>query len=164
MNVRDLAPPYVATCRPDTNLAAAGALFWEHDCGFLPVVDEAYKVVGVLTDRDVCMALATRNQLASDILVREVMISPVFTIGPRDTATQAMRIMRGNHVRRLPVTTSDGVLEGVISLNDLALAAHERRDEIPSPPTYEEISLTLKFLCAHSRTKKISTGEQLVTI
>lgn len=163
MKVRELAPPYVASCHPDTNLAAAAALFWEHDCGFLPVVDEAYKVVGVLTDRDVCMACATRNRLASDLLVRDVMISPVHTIAPGDTATQAMRVMRGHHVRRLPVTTASGVLEGVVSLNDLALAAHERKDEFPSPPTYEEISLTLKALCAHTRAQKAAPTAQLVS-
>lgn len=46
------------------------------------------------------------------------------------------------------LSPADGVLEGVISLNDLALAAHERKDEFPSPPTYEEITLTLKSHCA----------------
>lgn len=163
MKVRELAPTYVASCRPETNLAAAAALFWEHDCGFLPVVNETYKVVGVLTDRDICMALATRNKLASELQVQDVMISPVHTIAPGDTATQAMRVMRDHHVRRLPVTTADGVLEGVISLNDLALAAHERKDEFPSPPTYEEVTLTLKSLCAHAHSKKPKAGEQLVS-
>lgn len=166
MKVREITPPYVASCRPDTNLAAAAALFWEHDCGFLPVVDETYRVVGVLTDRDVCMAVATRPKLASEILVRDVMISPVHTIAANDTATQAMRVMRGHHIRRLPVTTADGVLEGVISLNDLTLAAHERKNESPRPPTYEEISLTLKTLCAHSRSRKgkVGAGEPLVSV
>lgn len=164
MKVREIAPSYVASCRPETNLAAAAALFWEHDCGFLPVVDEHYRVLGVLTDRDVCVALATRNQRASELQVRDVMIAPVHTIAPGDTATQAMRVMRNHHVRRLPVTTADGVLEGVITLNDLALAAHERKDEHPNPPTYEEITLTLKSLCAHARSKTVTTKDQLVSI
>jgi CBS domain-containing protein len=52
MKVRDLMKTPAQTCRPDTDLAAVTKLMWDHDCGFVPVVDAS----GVLTDRDICVA------------------------------------------------------------------------------------------------------------
>lgn len=65
MEVRDVMTKTVASCHPETNLAAAGALMWETDCGVLPVVDERRKVSGVITDRDVCIALTTSDRRPS---------------------------------------------------------------------------------------------------
>jgi hypothetical protein len=42
---------------------------WEGDCGALPVVDDDGKFIGMITDRDICMAIATRPQLANDIIL-----------------------------------------------------------------------------------------------
>ena len=65
MKIRDVMTKAVASCRPETHLAAAGALMWETDCGVLPVVDERRQVTGVLTDRDVCIALTTNDRRPS---------------------------------------------------------------------------------------------------
>ena len=71
MKIQNIMTTNVASCSPDTNLAAAAGLLWDYDCGSLPVVDRERKVVGVITDRDLCMAAATKNRLASEITVRE---------------------------------------------------------------------------------------------
>ena len=52
-----------AYCGTDTNLGAAIEILWDRNCGILPVVDANQKVVGVVTDRDLCVALGTRNRL-----------------------------------------------------------------------------------------------------
>ncbi len=148
MNVRELCPPYVASCAPDANLATAAGLLWEHDCGILPVVDEGHHLLGVLTDRDICMALATQNRVASTLLIREVMTTPVHCVRLEDTAAHALKVMRQHHVRRLPVIDADGVLEGILSLNDLVLAAGESRGLKLASPSYEEVMATLKSICA----------------
>ena len=62
MRVRDLMTKTVVFCRHETNLAAATALMWDNDCGTLPVVSESGKVIGIITDRDICIALGTRNR------------------------------------------------------------------------------------------------------
>lgn len=59
MKIRDLMTKAVASCRPETNLAAAGELMWESDCGVLRSWMSSEKVISVVTDRDICIALTT---------------------------------------------------------------------------------------------------------
>jgi CBS domain-containing protein len=58
---------------PTTDLASAAARFWRADCGVLPVVDHDGKLVGIITDRDICIAVGTRDRLPSNLVVAEVM-------------------------------------------------------------------------------------------
>jgi len=75
MRVQDAMTETPATCRPDTNLAIAAELMWTHDCGSLPVLDDAGTVVGIATDRDMLIALGTRNQRPADLTVAGTTIS-----------------------------------------------------------------------------------------
>jgi len=111
----------VASCSPDTNLAAAAGLLWDHDCGSLPVIDHEGKVVGVVTDRDLCMAAATKNRLASEIPVREVITGSVHACRPNDDVKSAIKTMQSEKVLRLPVVNDDGRLQGVLSMNDIMI-------------------------------------------
>ena len=154
MLIRELSPTYVASCHPDTALSEAATLMREHDCGILPVVDGSYKVLGVLTDRDICMAVSTRNVLASVLRARDVMSTTIHTIGAGDTAAQALRVMRKHHVRRLPITAPDGVLEGIVSLNDLFLAARPLGGSQLGSPSHEDLIQTMKAICSHPSTPK----------
>ena len=72
MKITDIMTREPATCSPSTNLAAAAKLMLDADCGILPVVDDEGKLVGVVTDRDMYIALATRNKLASQVTVGDV--------------------------------------------------------------------------------------------
>ena len=72
MKVREMMTSDVKTCRPETNLAEAVKDMWEGDCGALPVVSDEGRVIGMITDRDICIALATRGRSADRIAVREV--------------------------------------------------------------------------------------------
>jgi len=69
----------VASCRPDDTLNDAARIMWERDCGFVPVTaeDSGGRVVGIVTDRDLCMAAYTRGQRLADIRVGEVMSTGV---------------------------------------------------------------------------------------
>jgi len=68
--------------RPGTNLGSATEFMWTGSCGFLPVVGEGGRVIGVITDRDICVALGTRNQLAGGIKVAEAMSPKVYSCSP----------------------------------------------------------------------------------
>lgn len=149
MLIRELSPSYVASCHPDTTLTEAASLMREHDCGILPVVDGSYKVLGVLTDRDICMAVTRRDVLASALRAQDVMSTTLHAIGAGDTAAQALRIMRKHHVRRLPITAPDGVLEGIVSLNDLFLAAKPLGGSQLGSPSHEDLIQTMKAICTH---------------
>ncbi|HEY7305227.1 MAG TPA: CBS domain-containing protein [Bryobacteraceae bacterium] len=123
MKICDIMVPNPTPCHPGTNLAEAAALMWEHNCGALPVVDRELRVQGMITDRDICIALGTRNLRAADISVSQVMSGRVFVCSPDSDIHEALRCMREHHVRRLPVVAHDGRLEGILCIDDIVLNA-----------------------------------------
>ena len=144
MKVQTLMTTDVGTCRPDTNLAVVAHLMWDKDCGFIPVVDAAATVVGVVTDRDICIATATRRLLAEHITAREAMRSPVHTCHTDDTIAAVLAQMKASKVRRLPVVDKTGALKGVISMNDIVLAAAANKGITPAA-----IVGALAAICEH---------------
>jgi CBS domain-containing protein len=123
MKVKDVMRSTVISCRPDTNLAEAVDLLWSSDCGILPVIDAAGKVCGVITDRDICVAVGTRNRVPGDLRVKEVAASEIVTCKPEDDVRSALDVMRDNQVRRLPVVDAADVLKGILSIADIILRA-----------------------------------------
>lgn len=124
MAVKDAMTKPVQCCTPDTNLATAAALMWNSDCGALPVLDDG-RLAGIITDRDICIALGTRDLPAHELTVREVETANPQTCSPKDTVQQALTLMRDAHVRRLPVVDESGSLAGIISLSDIAARAEK---------------------------------------
>jgi len=121
MKIQNIMTADVAACSPDTNLAAAAGQLWENDCGWLPVADGEGKVIGAVTDRDICIAVATKNRPASEIPVHEVMTGAVHACHPNDDVKSAVKTMRNEKVLRLPVVNDEGRLQGVISMNDIMI-------------------------------------------
>jgi CBS domain-containing protein len=149
MQVKQVMTTNSATCRPDTNLAVVAKLMWDKDCGFVPVIDAAGKVAGVITDRDICIASATRRLLPDQITAAQAMRRPpVHAAQPDDTIEKALATMKQFQVRRLPVAAADGTLKGVISLNDIVLASQQKDGPAPA-----EIVSTLSSICAHRPAK-----------
>src|SRR6185369_14793490 len=156
--VQDIMTGDVRACLPDTNLAEVVALMVENDCGVLPVVDEKGMVSGIITDRDICIAVATRGRLASDITVKEVALGIVYTCAATENVGKALEIMRHAKVRRLPIVNNDGRLFGILSLNDIALFAKENGGKEAPEISYKDVALTLKAVCEH-RTPKTKQEE-----
>ena len=125
MKVRDIMVKAPVFCHPDTNLAVVTEKMWVHDCGMLPVVDDELGVVGVITDRDICISLGTRNQKASDIRVRDVTSGNLYACVPDDEIHSALGIMEKGRVRRLPVVNREVKLMGVLSMGDNTLHAQK---------------------------------------
>ena len=119
MKVKEVMMMTPYACHPETNLGAATELMWKGNCGFLPVVDGTGRIKGVVTDRDVCVALGTRNVAAGSVNVAEVMHGELFACSPEDDVHDALQAMQEGHVRRLPVISADKKLVGVLSLYDL---------------------------------------------
>jgi CBS domain-containing protein len=124
------------------SLDAVGQIMWESDSGAVPVVNPEGKVVGLLTDRDLAMAMAAKNRGASQILVREVVSQELFACTPEEEVVEAIKKMRTNRIRRLPVIDAQGQLLGMLSLKDLALAA-----KAGSEISFEDVALTLQTVC-----------------
>ena len=139
MKVSEVFKPGVKSCTPLSSLDAVGRIMWESDCGAVPIVDAEGKVVGILTDRDMAMAMAAKDRAASQILVRELTGGDLFTCVPEDEVAEAIRKMRRHRVRRLAVVDGRGQLLGMLSLKTLALAATGG-----SGVSCEDVALTLQ--------------------
>jgi CBS domain-containing protein len=149
MKVQDVMTEDVKYCGPETNLAAAAAIMWENDCGALPIVAEGGKSIGMITDRDIAIALGTRNMQGADIPVKEVMSGELFAASPDEDIHTALKLMRKEKVHRLPVINSEGKLEGILSLNDVALHAVHPNGKTTPALNYEDVVSTLKAVCEH---------------
>lgn len=128
MLVQDAMVKSIVACTPETDLAAVAGKMWEHDCGVIPVVDDHKRVIGMITDRDICIAVGTRNSCAASIQVGEVMSRQVVTIRADADVREAARLMREQKVRRLPVVDSTGVLQGIIRITEMTSLAADESD------------------------------------
>ena len=144
MLVKDVMTEQVITCRPDTNLAEATARMWEHNCGSLPVISADETLVGIVTDRDICIALGTRNMRASDLSVNDLVRNHTLTCSSSDDVHTALQVMRDGKVRRLPVVDAEGHLAGIVSMDDLVLSADQ--DGEGSAVAYEDVVTTLQAI------------------
>lgn len=126
MKISKLMTPGPVSCPPTTNLAAAAELMLRADCGILPVVEHG-KIRGVVTDRDLFIALGTRDRRPSKVTIGEVMQGALFTCGPDDDVDQVLAMMKDHAIRRVPVASVAGALIGIVSMNDIVRAVGAKR-------------------------------------
>jgi CBS domain-containing protein len=119
MRVHDVMKQAAVCCRSDAKVGAAVELLRVNNCGMLPVVGNSGKLEGVVTDRDICIAMGTRNRLAGDLTVAEIAIKNVVTCKPEDEIHEALHTMAEKHIRRLPVVDNHGVPQGILSMDDI---------------------------------------------
>src|SRR5262245_46362040 len=103
MKVKDIMTRNAKACTPTATLAEAAGFMWECDCGVIPIVAEGGKVIGLITDRDICMAAALNNRNLSNIAVEEVITGNVFTTSTEDDVRKALETMHDQKIRRLAV-------------------------------------------------------------
>lgn len=149
MKVRDVMTTSVACVRRNEPLSAAVRLMWDCDCGSVPVIDpENERVVGMITDRDVCMAAWSRDCAPSALDVEGVMSRELFYCTPDESVSSAEHSMRQRQIRRLPVLDDDGKLVGILSLADLVAQPRGATDayftgDLPA----SEVAATLASIC-----------------
>lgn len=146
MKVRDMMVGTPASCRSETNLGEAVEILWNRNCGILPVVDTQEKVTGVVTDRDLCIALGTRNRLPGEITVGQIVSGKVFTCRLDDDISDALATMAQQKVRRLPVVDIEGRLKGILSMDDAVLFSEPRILGKAPELSYDAVMDTLKKL------------------
>jgi CBS domain-containing protein len=129
MKVKKLMQENVASCSLDAPVTEAARIMWEHDCGFVPVVDEEERLAGIVTDRDIAMAGLMTGLPLGLVQVREVMTDEIAACEPDDDVGDAHAAMRQYQVRRLPVIDDEEHLVGVLSLNDLVNEAFGGRSK-----------------------------------
>jgi CBS domain-containing protein len=156
MTIETLMSRDVHHCRPDQTLDYAASQLWEHDCGSLPVCardeDGEPRVIGMLTDRDICMAALFQGKPLHELKVADSMSRGIRVAKLDDRPEDVELTMRELKIRRVPVTDEDGRLVGIVSLADFARAARNdaasRSDESVSE---RDVGHTLAAICEPGR-------------
>jgi len=130
------------------SLADAAREMWENDCGALPIIKDGRKVVGMITDRDICMAAASCDRRLSHISVEEIMNKRVYAAEPNEDIEQALQTMRDHKIRRLPVLNLSGELAGIVSMNDIVLRARPHNGT-KTDLDYADVVKTYQAICEH---------------
>jgi CBS domain-containing protein len=152
MTVKELMKTAVATCASDSDLGAVVTIMRDRDCGFLPVVDSHGIVVGVVTDRDVCLAAGTTHRLLGRVSVHDTMSHPVFSCGADENIKTVLVTMAKHHIRRVPVLDKSGHLQGVLSMDDIVHAPRRR-----GGPTADDIVAALKGIYARRAVEVVTS-------
>lgn len=129
MQIQEIMSRPAKTCRPSDDLGSAARLMWECDCGAIPVTGDSGELVGMITDRDICMATYMKGAPPQSISVGEAMAKQVYSCQPHQSVEAAERMMSENQVRRIPITDSQKHLVGMLSLNDIARHAASRSQD-----------------------------------
>lgn len=149
MKVQDVMISPARSCTPDAAIVDAARTMWDNHCGALPVLDEKGEPVGIITDRDICMALARKNRFPARISVREVMTPYPFICQPQDAVEEALTLMAENRVRRLPVVNAEGHLVGIVSISDVAAALPSGHREVRGAhAVHQMVARTLQKISA----------------
>jgi CBS domain-containing protein len=148
MKVSDIMTRDVESCTSTTTLPQVAKLMWSAGCGAIPVVDARAKVVGIITDRDISMALVNTGRKPASIPAWEVMTGHVHACGPEDNVKDALETMKRFKVRRLPILSEDGELRGILSMDDIIVRALS-----PDAPTSAEILNTLREILDYRNVK-----------
>lgn len=149
MKVKEIMTSNPNACADTADLAKAAELMSQNNCGIIPVVTTTGKVVGLISDRDICVAAARKNEKLAGIKVGEVISGDVYSTRPDDDIHTALKTMREHKVRRLPVIDAGGKLQGILSMDDVLLRAEEVTPRKPAELSYGDAIATYKAILAH---------------
>ena len=153
MKIAQLMTRNVRTCRQTDTLDVAAKLMWDYDIGVVPVVDDFDQVVGIVTDRDACIAAFMQCQPLHRLPCSVAMSKHVVTCRPEDTDVAVAKLMAKNKIRRVPVIDDAQKPIGIVSLSDLAIAMAKSRD-VPAT----EVAETLAAICEHRPSAPIAAS------
>jgi CBS-domain-containing membrane protein len=125
MKVKDVMKIDVGVCSAEDSLMKAAETMLRRDCGCVPIVDEERRVVGILTDRDLCLAIVARNRKASDVKTKDLIRTEVVSCAADDNIETALKKLRRNQIKRLPVIGENQELVGIVSISDFLLGVQK---------------------------------------
>ncbi len=147
MLVKDVMSHEPLVCDPHITADRAVRLMQDHNIGFLPVLKSVrgyVRLVGVVTDRDLCLRVVGADLQPHKAAIERFMTSDPVVCKPTDTLQFAMSLMQQFQVRRLPVVDNSDRLMGVVTLSDIA------RSKLVAPET---VARTLRRVNVHRKQK-----------
>lgn len=148
MRVKDVMTTSVACVHANESLSEAARIMWDCDCGSVPVKEEgSERIVGMITDRDICMATWSRSCAPSAIGISDVMASDLHFVTPDDGVSTAENLMRSKQIRRIPVLDDDRQLVGILSLADIATQSQSFGELAENDLAPATVATTLANIC-----------------
>jgi CBS domain-containing protein len=120
---------------------------WDRDCGCVPVCDDRDRVVGMITDRDICMAALTQGRTLDTMTVESACTTDVSMAQETDSVEAVESLMRLMQIRRVPIVDAQGRLVGILSMNDLARHVHRTGSAPTTGLSGDTIAETLAAIC-----------------
>ncbi|HJU12663.1 MAG TPA: CBS domain-containing protein [Candidatus Binataceae bacterium] len=145
MKVHEIMTSAVECCTPSDTAHKAAEFMREADAGVIPVIvsKDDPTVIGVVTDRDLCMDVVARGRHPDEVKVNECMTRNVVMCRPEDEVERAADLMAEKQIRRMPVVNDKGAILGIVSLADVARssrsaseigeAVHDISESTPEP-------------------------------
>lgn len=123
MKVKDIMSKTLVCCTAADSIQKAAELMKANDVGSLPVVNDCNerKLLGIITDRDICINAVAAGKSNGAVTVSEVMTKTPVTCSPDDSIEECEAKMERNQVRRIPVIDSRGLCVGIVAQADIAL-------------------------------------------
>lgn len=160
--VKDLMTPDPKTLPKSATVKEAAELMRDDDIGDVIVVDGHKKIYGIVTDRDIAVRGVAEGADPAAVTLEEIASKDVTTLPPESSVEEAVRIMRGQAIRRLPVCNADGKPVGIVSLGDLAIVRDPTSAlaDISAAPSSDD-GPSAKGLSASERTTAAGIGAAL---
>ncbi|MDC4206506.1 MAG: CBS domain-containing protein [Candidatus Manganitrophus sp.] len=121
MKCKDIMTSNPSYCSPEEISVKAARIMRDEDVGIVPVCEEGKKLVGVVTDRDICLTVVAEERHPREVKVLECMSEDLVTCKPEDDVQKAADLMKEYQVRRIPVVDDQGRILGMIAQADIAL-------------------------------------------
>lgn len=131
MKVKHVMTRDPSCCLPSDPAPRAAAIMRNENAGSVPVVEDAEgrKVVGIVTDRDLCMGIVAEGREPASVTVGECMTTTVVTCAANDAVAKVTELMKENQIRRVPVVDETGALQGIVAMADVVSRAEVKSTE-----------------------------------
>lgn len=120
MKVKDIMSKDVVIANSNDSVLTVAKLMKHHNIGVIPVVENAKKVLGMVTDRDIVLSLADYNFDLANTAVQKLMSDKVYSVRPEADLSSALALMKKQQIRRLPVIEEENLV-GMLSIGDIAV-------------------------------------------
>lgn len=136
--VQDIMTPNPVCCLPTSSLMSVAKLMVKYDCGEIPVVYsmDRTKIVGVITDRDICCRTVARGLNPLEMTAEDCMTTPARVVKKDMSIEDCCELMEEEQIRRLPVVDENEYICGMVTLADIA----RKTDEFRLIPMLKHIS------------------------
>lgn len=121
MKIIEVMTREVQTCQTNDPVEKAAKIMEQGNVGAVPIIDQAGRLTGIMTDRDIVLRGVAKNKDLKMTTCEELMTGEVKCCEPHTEIHEAANMLAQHQIRRLPVVDNQGRLVGICAIGDLAV-------------------------------------------